>query len=71
MNNARIVDARKGIEKLTRKHYIHEMKGVRKQLQESKAEFQSVYKELKEQRINDQIGEGESTFKASDPCSQS
>lgn len=47
------------------------MKGVRKQLQEAKAEFQSVYKELKEQRINDQIGEDESTFKASNPCSQS
>ena len=47
------------------------MKGVRKQLQEAKAEFQSVYKELEEQCINDQIGEGENTFKASDPCNQS
>ena len=69
-NNVRIVDARKGIERLTRKHYIHEMKGVRKQLQEAKAEFQSVYKELKEQRINDQIGEDGSAFKASDPLRQ-
>lgn len=48
-NNARIFDARKGIERLTRKHYIHEMKGARKQLQEAKAEFQSVYNELEEQ----------------------
>lgn len=47
------------------------MKGVRKQLQEAKAVFQSVYMELKEQRINDQTGEDESTFKASDPCNQS
>ena len=47
------------------------MKGVRKQLQESKAEFQSVYKELKEQGINDQTGEDESTFKVRDPCNQS
>ena len=70
-NNARIVDARKGIERLTRKHYIHDMKGVRKLLQEAKAVFQSVYKELKEQRINDQIGEDEGTFKASVPCNQS
>ena len=47
------------------------MKGARKQLQEAKAEFQSVYNELDEQRINDQIGEDEGTFKASDPCNQS
>lgn len=47
------------------------MKGAQKQLQEAKAEFQSVYNELEEQRINDQIGEDEGTFKASDPCSQS
>ena len=47
------------------------MKGARKQLQEAKAEFQSVCKELKEQRINDQIGKDESTFKASDPSNQS
>ncbi|CAH3027619.1 unnamed protein product, partial [Porites evermanni] len=33
------------------------IKGVRKLLQETAAEFQSVHKELKEQRINDQIGE--------------
>ena len=70
-NNARIVDARKGIERLTRKHCIHDIKGVRKLLQETAAEFQSVYKELKEQRINNQIGEGENTFNASVPYNQS
>ena len=47
------------------------MKGVRKLLQEAKAVFQSLYKELKEQRINDQIGEDEGTLKASVPCNQS
>ncbi|CAH3103596.1 unnamed protein product [Porites lobata] len=45
------------------------MKGVRKQLQEAKAEFQSVYKELKEQRINDQIGEDETVFLRTANCS--
>ena len=65
-NNARVDDARKKITRLTRKYNIHTTKGIRKQLQEAKDDLQAVYKELEEQRMNEQIGQVESAFIARD-----
>ena len=50
-NNARVVDARKKIEKLTKRYNIHKSKGVRKLLQDAKQDLQVIYKELEEQRM--------------------
>ena len=65
-NNQRVIDARKNIEKLTKRYNIHKTKEIRKQLQNAKSHLQSVYKELEEQRLNEQVIDSETAFKARD-----
>ena len=45
------------IKKLTRRYNTHKTKGIRRLLQDAKADLQVVYKKLEEQRMNGQIGE--------------
>jgi hypothetical protein len=65
-NHPNIQQARKKVEKLTKRYNINKSKIVRKSLQEAKAELQKEYQHLEETTLKNKIEEVSTAFQARD-----